>query len=390
MGGRDHRPAARASTSTRWGIRPRTARGLVGIPLAPFLHSGLSHLIANTIPFAVLGAVVALGGVKRFVEVTVTIVLVSGLGTWLFGTGGTIHIGASGLVFGYLTYLIARGFFAAKPLWILGGIVIGLLYGGMLWGLLPRPGDLLHRAPVRGRRRRAGGIRACTASTPARKSWPMPRDPASARDVWRRLELVHSVSYFAPEAIGALTAARLQGLLDGLLRRPRRAARGRRPRARGRPLLQLRAGPGGPGAARGVVDRRARRRPGGPRRRRPRRPRSGRSATSSRPASPRPPSWPPRAARTAIPDGRALFAANAALPWPTEPLDVLWHAATLLREHRGDGHVALLTASGLVGPRVQRVPVGGRQRAARDDRAGPRLRRRRVAGRGRAPRRPRA
>ena len=114
--------------------------GSIGIPLAPFLHSGLSHLIANTIPFAVLGAVVALSGVTRFVEVTVTIVLVSGLGTWLFGTGGTIHLGASGLVFGYLTYLIARGFFAAKPLWILGGIVIGLLYGGLLWGLLPRPG----------------------------------------------------------------------------------------------------------------------------------------------------------------------------------------------------------------------------------------------------------
>jgi membrane associated rhomboid family serine protease len=122
------------------GIRPRTWRGLIGIPLAPFLHSGLSHLIANTIPFAVLGAVVALSGVARFVEVTALILLVSGLGTWLFGTGGSIHLGASGLVFGYLTYLIARGFFAAKPLWILGGIVIGLLYGGLLWGLLPRPG----------------------------------------------------------------------------------------------------------------------------------------------------------------------------------------------------------------------------------------------------------
>jgi membrane associated rhomboid family serine protease len=123
-----------------WGIRPRTWRGLIGIPLAPFLHSGLSHLIANTIPFVVLGSVIALSGVSRFVEVTLIIVVVSGLGTWLFGTGGSIHLGASGLVFGYLTYLIARGFFAAKPLWILGGIVVGLLYGGLLWGLLPRPG----------------------------------------------------------------------------------------------------------------------------------------------------------------------------------------------------------------------------------------------------------
>jgi membrane associated rhomboid family serine protease len=122
------------------GIRPRTLRGLIGIPLAPFLHSGVGHLIANTIPFVVLGAVVALSGLTRFIEVTVMIVLVSGLGTWLFGASDTIHLGASGLVFGYLTYLIARGFFAAKPLWILGGVVIGLLYGGLLWGLLPRPG----------------------------------------------------------------------------------------------------------------------------------------------------------------------------------------------------------------------------------------------------------
>jgi membrane associated rhomboid family serine protease len=123
-----------------WGIRPRTTRGLVGIPLAPFLHSGLGHLIANTIPFAVLGAFIALGNAARFVQVTLVVALVSGLGTWLIGSPGTIHLGASGLVFGYLTYLLVRGFFAAKPLWILGGVVVLLFYGGILWGLLPRPG----------------------------------------------------------------------------------------------------------------------------------------------------------------------------------------------------------------------------------------------------------
>jgi membrane associated rhomboid family serine protease len=123
-----------------WGIEPRTWRGLIGIPLAPFLHAGLPHLIANTLPFLVLGAIIAIGDAARFVEVTVTIVLVSGLGTWLFASPGTIHLGASGLVFGYLTYLVARGFFAGKPLWIVGGIVVALFYGGLLWGLLPRPG----------------------------------------------------------------------------------------------------------------------------------------------------------------------------------------------------------------------------------------------------------
>jgi membrane associated rhomboid family serine protease len=123
-----------------WGIRPRTWRGLWAIPVAPFLHSGLSHLIANTIPFAVLGAVIALGSLSRFLEVTVIVALSSGLGIWLFGSSGTIHIGASGLVFGYLTYLVARGFIAGRPLWVVGGIVVALFYGGILWGLLPRPG----------------------------------------------------------------------------------------------------------------------------------------------------------------------------------------------------------------------------------------------------------
>ena len=124
----------------RWGIRPRTMRGLVGVPLAPFLHSGLGHLVANTLPFALLGAFIAIGDAKRFVEVTVIVALTSGLGTWLIGPSNTNHIGASGLVFGYLTYLVVRGFFAGKPLWILGGVAVLLFYGGILWGLLPRPG----------------------------------------------------------------------------------------------------------------------------------------------------------------------------------------------------------------------------------------------------------
>ncbi len=123
-----------------WGIEPRTADGLVGVPAAPFLHSGFAHLFANTIPFLVLGTFIALGDVKRYIQVTVIVAVTSGLGTWLFGSPGTIHIGASGLVFGYVTYLVVRGFFAGKPLWVLGGLVVLLLYGGILWGLLPRPG----------------------------------------------------------------------------------------------------------------------------------------------------------------------------------------------------------------------------------------------------------
>lgn len=123
-----------------WGIRPRRVDGLDGIVLAPFLHSGFGHLLANTFSFLVLGGVIASGSAKRFFQVTLIVGLVSGVGTWLTGPARSIHIGASGLVFGYLTYLISRGFFARKLSYIAGGILIFLIYGGTLWGLIPSPG----------------------------------------------------------------------------------------------------------------------------------------------------------------------------------------------------------------------------------------------------------
>jgi membrane associated rhomboid family serine protease len=123
----------------RWGVRPRTVRGLFGIAFAPFLHVSFRHLIANTIPFAVLGAAIALGGVRQIAEVTVIITVVSGLGIWVFGASNSVHLGASGLVFGYLTYLVARGLIARNVWWILGGLFVMAFYGSLLWGLLPTP-----------------------------------------------------------------------------------------------------------------------------------------------------------------------------------------------------------------------------------------------------------
>jgi membrane associated rhomboid family serine protease len=124
----------------RFGIRPRRVDGLDGVVLAPFLHGGFGHLIANTFPFLFLGGVIAGGSMARFVRVTLIVGLIGGLGTWLTGPSRSIHIGASGLLFGYLTYLISRGFFARKLTYIAGGIVVFLVYGGILWGLLPSPG----------------------------------------------------------------------------------------------------------------------------------------------------------------------------------------------------------------------------------------------------------
>jgi membrane associated rhomboid family serine protease len=124
----------------RWGVRPRRPDGLVGVLASPFLHSGFDHLLSNTVPFIVLGGLIAASGVARWLRVTAVVAAIAGLGTWLVGPERTIHIGASGVVFGYLTYLLARGFFERRMAYVAVGVAVLLLYGGVLWGLLPRPG----------------------------------------------------------------------------------------------------------------------------------------------------------------------------------------------------------------------------------------------------------
>jgi membrane associated rhomboid family serine protease len=125
----------------RYGIEPRDVDGLDGVVAAPFLHVGFGHLLANTIPFAVMGAVIALDGPRRLVAVTVLVGLISGLGTWLVAAEGTIHVGASGIVFGYATYLIARGVFDRSATELAVGALVALVWGGaLLGGLEPQRG----------------------------------------------------------------------------------------------------------------------------------------------------------------------------------------------------------------------------------------------------------
>ena len=123
------------------GIQPRDLDGLVGIVLAPFLHGDFGHLIGNTIPFLVLGGVIALSGFVRIGAVTAIVAVVGGLGTWLIGPDDTVHIGASGVVFGYATYLIARAFYTRRMLHLgTGLLVLGLFGTTLLFGLVPTPG----------------------------------------------------------------------------------------------------------------------------------------------------------------------------------------------------------------------------------------------------------
>lgn len=120
-----------------YGIRPHSIVGLRGILFAPFLHGGLAHVAANTIPFVTLGWLIMLRETKDFLLVTAVTMLVGGLGTWLVGSANSIHIGASGLVFGYLGFLLLRGYFERSLTAILFSVIVGLLYGGLIWGVLP-------------------------------------------------------------------------------------------------------------------------------------------------------------------------------------------------------------------------------------------------------------
>ena len=118
------------------GIVPRELDGLPGVLWAPFLHYGFGHLLANTVPLLVLGGLVAIKGTTRFLEVTIGVILLGGLGTWLFGRSG-VHLGASGIVFGYFGYLVAAALFERKLRSILLGLTALVLYGGLVWGVVP-------------------------------------------------------------------------------------------------------------------------------------------------------------------------------------------------------------------------------------------------------------
>jgi membrane associated rhomboid family serine protease len=119
-----------------YGIVPRLPLGLRGILFAPFLHGSFAHLISNTVPFLVMGWLVMARRTSDFFWVTLISALVSGLGTWLFGSPG-FHIGASGVVFGYLGYLLMRGYFERSAIAVAISLFVGTLYGSILWGVLP-------------------------------------------------------------------------------------------------------------------------------------------------------------------------------------------------------------------------------------------------------------
>jgi membrane associated rhomboid family serine protease len=123
------------------GIWPRNFAHLWGVITAPFLHVSFQHLIANTIPFVFMGLIIALRGAARLALVTLVVIVIGGVGTWLVAPAGSVTVGASGVVFGYATYLLTRGLFDRSLLEVLTGVIVGVIWGGaLLSSLAPQAG----------------------------------------------------------------------------------------------------------------------------------------------------------------------------------------------------------------------------------------------------------
>ncbi|MDQ6817151.1 MAG: rhomboid family intramembrane serine protease [Actinomycetota bacterium] len=130
------------SNGLNWdGIYARNVSRLWGVLTAPFIHVSFAHLIGNTIPLVFMGLIIALRGAARLGLVTAIVIVLGGLGTWLVSPSGVSTVGASGVVFGYASYLVVRGLFDRSVLEMLTGAVVGAVWGGaLLTSVVPHAG----------------------------------------------------------------------------------------------------------------------------------------------------------------------------------------------------------------------------------------------------------
>lgn len=139
------------------GIHAREIDGMPEILTAPFLHAGWDHLMSNSLPFVVLGFLVLLSGLARWLVSSLIIIVISGMTAWLLTPVHTIILGASGLIFGWLTYLLARGLWSRRPAQVVIAVLVLLVYGGLIWGLFPGNAGISWQAHLGGA---VGGVLA--------------------------------------------------------------------------------------------------------------------------------------------------------------------------------------------------------------------------------------
>lgn len=120
----------------RFGLRPREVSGLWGVLTTPFLHGSAWQLLSSTGPFVLIGWVILLSGVRTWLIVTGFVAVVGGLATWLIAPSGLI-LGCSGLIFGWMGYLLARAYFSRRIAWIVAAVVVAFFFSGLFAGLLP-------------------------------------------------------------------------------------------------------------------------------------------------------------------------------------------------------------------------------------------------------------
>ncbi len=118
------------------GIKPRSVSGLVGIVISPLLHANIFHILSNTVPLFVLLFLLFKIYPRNAVAVIAAIVIIGGGLVWLFGRTA-VHIGASGLIYGLAAFIVASGVFLRKFINVIVAIIVVLLYGSLIFGILP-------------------------------------------------------------------------------------------------------------------------------------------------------------------------------------------------------------------------------------------------------------
>jgi membrane associated rhomboid family serine protease len=150
-----------------YGVIPRSSLGLRGVVFAPFIHGNWNHLAANSVPFLTLGWLILLRETRHFIPITLLTMLGAGAGAWFFGAPGSVHIGASGVIFGYLGFLMVTGVFDRSILSILLSILVTAVWGGLAQGVMPGTPGVSWQAHLGGF---VGGVLAAYFFRTARRS----------------------------------------------------------------------------------------------------------------------------------------------------------------------------------------------------------------------------